>query len=154
MRVLLKFEIDCTPDAAWRALRSPAGLREVSTPLMTFTSLEPRGFPTVWSEGGHPLAVKALGLLPVGEQLIDISFTERKGARIVQDFGGALSGPLSLVTRWEHSMAVAPAPGGRTLYRDQLVFSAGPVTAAVWPALWSFWQWRGAGIRRLAPTWE
>ena len=29
MRVLLKLTLDCTPDAAWRALRSPAVLREV-----------------------------------------------------------------------------------------------------------------------------
>jgi hypothetical protein len=52
-------------------------------------------------------------------------------------------------------MAVSPAPSGKTLYRDQLVFSAGPIlTPAMWPVLWSFWQWRGAAIRRLAPTWE
>lgn len=154
MRVLLKFEIDCTPDAAWNALCSPAGLREVSSPLMSFRSLEPQGFPDLWSEGGHPLAVKALGLVPVGEQLIDISFDEKSDARIVRDSGGGLSGPLSLVDYWEHSMAVSPAPGGRTLYRDQLVYSAGLFTVAMWPVLWSFWQWRGAGIRRLAPTWE
>ena len=22
-----------------------------------------------------------------------------------------------------------------------------------WPALWALWQWRGAHLRRLAPTW-
>jgi hypothetical protein len=51
-------------------------------------------------------------------------------------------------------MAVAPAPGdpGRTLWRDRLVIG-GPAAAALWPVLWTVWQWRGARLRQLAPTW-
>ena len=43
---------------------------------------------------------------------------------------------------------------GRTLYRDQLRFSAGPLTLLVWPVLWAFWQWRGRRIRSLARDWR
>lgn len=72
---------------------------------------------------------------------------------MMRDTGRGLSGPLALITRWEHTMAVASAPGGRTLYRDQLKFEAGPITALVWPFYWAFWQWRALGIARLAPRW-
>lgn len=159
MRVLLKLTLDCTPDAAWRAIRNPEVFAAVSAPLTTFTSLEPGGFPESWSEGDHPVQVKALGLVPIGEQVIGISFpaapdADKDGVRIMRDTGRGLSGPLALVTRWEHTMAVSSAPGGRTRYRDRLVFEAGPITVLLWPVYWAFWQWRAIGMRRLAPGWE
>ena len=30
--------------------------------------------------------------------------------------------------------------------------SAGPASAGIWPVLWEFWQYRGARLKRLAPT--
>ena len=45
MRILLKFVLDCDPDVAWDAIRSPSILKDVSFPLASFTSLEHGGFP-------------------------------------------------------------------------------------------------------------
>ena len=154
MRVLLKLVIDCPPEAAWQAIRSPEGLSDVSWPFTTFTSLEPDGFPEQWQAGEHPVAARAFGVVPIGEQIIGISYPEApEGVRMMRDTGRGLNGPLALITRWEHTMAVASAPGGRTLYRDQLKFEAGPITALLWPFYWAFWQWRALGIARLAPRW-
>ena len=151
MRILLKLVLDCDPDAAWNAIRSPEVFRAVSFPLTTFESLEPGGFPERWSAGEHPVLVKALGLVPIGEQTIDIAFPERKDViRTVVDTGRGLSGQLTLVTNWKHTMAVSPAPGNRTLYRDQLAFG-GPIL--LWPVFWAFWQWRALGLKRMAPAW-
>lgn len=153
MRVLLKMVLDCTPDAAWRALTSPLVMRQVAAPFLGFRSLEADGFPAYWTAGVHPVEARALDLVAVGEQTIDLTFFARKGARVIRDTGRGLSGPLELIDRWEHSMAVSEAAGGRTLYRDQLVFSAEPFTPALWPGYWAFWQWRGRGIRALAKGW-
>ena len=166
MRVLLKLVLDCEPDAAWRAIRSPSVLNAVSAPLTTFESLEPFGFPALWPAGDHPVVMRAPGGITIGEQVIAISYPEvgspgsgtrsgadTSGVRLMRDAGWGLSGPLALVTRWEHTMSIADAPGGRTLYRDQLVFEAGALTPLLWPAYWAFWQWRAIGIRRLASTW-
>jgi hypothetical protein len=143
MRIMLKFVLDCEPDAAWRALRSPDVFRAVAGPWMTFESLEPNGFPTLWPVGPHPV------------QNIDISFAEAPGdVRLVRDFGGGTSGPLAAVTTWRHTMAVAPALNGRTLYRDQLIVGAGPLTLPVWFGMWLFWQWRGLRIRQLSRSWR
>jgi hypothetical protein len=152
MRVLLKAVLDCEPDAAWRAVRSPAVMREVAWPFLGFSSLDGE-FPERWTPGPHPVAVNALGLVPVGEQVIDISYRRRGDADIQIDSGRGLSGTLELVTAWEHSIAISPASGGGTLYRDRLVVGVGPATLAAWPAYWTFWQWRLARLRRLAPTW-
>lgn len=130
-------------------------LTAVSAPLTVFTSLEDGGFPDLWPAGVHHVRVEAFGLVEIGEQTIDIAYPERTdGVRTMRDTGRGLSGPLSVITRWEHTMAIADAPGGRTLYRDQLVFEAGPVTALMWPVYWAFWQWRAIGIRRLSKSWK
>jgi hypothetical protein len=201
MRVLLKLVLDCEPDAAWRAIRSPSVLNAVSSPLTRFESLEPAGFPILWPAGDHPVAMRAPGGITIGEQVIAISYpavgspgsgtrapsasaasagspgagsasagsagTDSASAgspsagsasavgavRVMRDTGWGLSGPLVLVTRWEHTMSIADAAGGRTLYRDQLVFEAGRFTLLLWPAYWAFWQWRALGIKRLASGW-
>ena len=137
MRILLKLELDCTPDAAWNAIRSPAVFQQVSYPLTTFASLEDGGFPAQWPEGRHLVSVRALGLTDIGRQSIDISYPRRRdGVRVVRDTGVGVSGPVSLVTRWRHEMAVSALPDGRTLYRDQLRFSAGPLTLPLWAVYW------------------
>jgi hypothetical protein len=155
MRVLLKLELDCAPDAAWRAIRNPKVFRAVSSPFTTFDSLEPGGFPETWPQGEHLLRARAFGLTVIGEQTIDLEFREsRLGVRSVRDTGRGLSGPLALVTRWEHTMAVSPLPGARTLYRDRLVFEAGLLSPLLWAGFWAFWQWRALQLTRLARDWK
>lgn len=161
MRVLLKLTLDCDPDAAWRALRSPAVLREVVAPWLDFRSLEPGGLPTTWSEGPHRVQPLALRHWPAGEEVVDLRFLEgeRDGlppeVRVLRDGGGATSGPFAAFRSWDHRMAVSPAPGGRTRYRDQLRVSSGSALgdALAWYPVWAFWQWRGARLRALAPSW-
>jgi len=158
MRVLLKEILDCPPDAAWRALQSPAVFREVSSPLISVESLEADGFPSVWEPGEHPVELTALGLVPMGKQVIRLSMvTERRdGVRIVRDTGRGVSGALEAVTLWDHRMAVSadPAGTGKTLYRDQLIFRTGALTLPSWPVFWMMWQWRMLQLKRLAPTWR
>jgi len=158
MRVLLKKVLDCDPDAAWRAIRSPAVFREVSSPLLAMESLEPLGFPTMWQPGDHPASFRALGLVPLGTQVIRLTEqTERSdGVRILRDTGRGVSGALAAVTLWDHRMAIAPDPAGtgKTLYRDQLIFRAGLGTIALWPSFWAFWQVRMLRLEQLAPTWR
>ena len=154
MRVQLKLELDAAPDAVWAALRSPAVLSEVSHPFFSFEPLSPRGLPKVWNEGSHPVAAFAFwGVLPVGEQTIDIRYRERGDVRIIEDRGGPVSGVLAVITSWRHRMAVSAAPDGSTLYRDRLDISAGLLTPLVWIGVWVFWQWRAFQLNRLAPTW-
>ena len=154
MHVMLKQVLDCEPDAAWRALRSPEVFRAVAGPLMSFESAEANGFPAAWAAGEHPVAVRLFGLIPVGEQIIDLTYTQKGDARLVHDTGWPTSGPLTVVSYWHHTMAVSPTNDGRTLFRDRLLFDAEPVSLAVWPGIWAFWQWRALRIKRLAAGWS
>jgi len=157
VRILLKFTIDCDPDAAWRALHSPRAVAEIYGPFVDMQPLAP--MPTSWSPGDD-VAVGLFfgGLIPMGSQLIaasDRTVAEPRGdVRIFRDSGMPLTGPLATLDVWDHQMAVSPAPGepGKTLWRDRLVIG-GRAAPALWPVLWATWQWRGARIRALAPTW-
>jgi hypothetical protein len=168
MHIQLNLTLDCTADDAWVGITSPAGLRSVSAPILVFRSLEDGGFTERWTEGEHPVAITALGFLPAGKQIIDISFSETPdgagstgggggtggtASRTVTDSGRGLSWPLTLVTSWNHQMTVSPRADGRTDYRDRLDFEAGILTPAFWLGYWVFWQWRARGIRREARRW-
>lgn len=159
MRILLKFVIDCDADAAWRAVHSPRAVAELYGPLLDLAPLEPRGLPTSWAPGDDvPVQLALGGIVPMGRQLIHVSdrvAQEPNGpVRIFRDSGIPLTGPLASLDVWDHQMAVSPAPGdpSQTLWRDRLVIG-GPTAPALWPVLWTMWQWRAARIKALAPTW-
>ncbi|WP_341578488.1 hypothetical protein [Microbacterium schleiferi] len=155
MRVLSKFTIDCDADAAWRALHSPRVLAEVYGPFLDMQPLE--AMPTQWEHGQNAaVGLSVAGLIPVGRQLISITDAEREvngvRVRIIRDSGMPLTGPLAVLDVWDHQMAVSPLPDGRTLWRERLVIG-GAAAPALWPGLWAVWQWRGARIRQIAPSW-
>jgi hypothetical protein len=151
MRVLLRLVLDCSADEAWDLIRSPTAFRAAASPLLQFESLEAGGFPARWPGGPHRVRVSLFGTIPVGSQRIDLSFDTRpNGVRITRDTGGGLTGAFTVIRRWRHSMAVSPLPDGRTLYRDQLEFSAGILSIPAWVGLWAFWQWRSLRIRQQA----
>lgn len=154
VRILLKFTIDCDADAAWRAMHSPRAIAEVYGPLIDLHPLA--DLPTSW-EPGNDVAVGLVagGLLPLGTQLISVSERHpESNVRVLRDSGVPLTGPLAALDIWDHQMAVSPDPAdpGRTLWRERLVIG-GRAAPLLWPTLWATWQWRGARIRALAPTW-
>lgn len=159
MRILLKLELDCTPDAAWRALHSPRAVAELYGPLVEMGPMAGALPPTLEHGADVPVELRALGLFPAGKQLIHVEdrFVEdsRGPVRIFRDSGIPLTGPLALLDVWDHQMAVSPAPGDptKTLWRDRLVIG-GAAAAPLWPALWAAWQYRGIRLRALAPTWS
>ncbi len=151
MRVQLKLVLDCAPDAAWEAIRSPEVFREVSSPLLSYEPVDGGTFPERWPAGERTIGVSLLsGLVPLGEQTLDLSFRETRGVRIVTDEGGPVSGALTAITRWRHRMAIADGPDGKALYRDRLDFSAGLLSIPAWIVLWWFWQRRGRRLVKLA----
>jgi hypothetical protein len=153
MRIALNLTLDCSVDSAWAGITSPTGFTEVSGPLLGFRSLEKGGFPDRWTEGEHEVAMLALGVMPVGRQIIAISFHSKGESRIVCDTGRGLTWPLTLTTFWNHRMEVSPLPNGRTEFRDRLEFRAGILSPVLWLGYWVFWQWRARGIIRAARHW-
>lgn len=111
---------------------------------------------TRWQRTREQAVLSLAGVVPLGRQLIDLEYDETRhnGVNILRDTGTPSTGPLSILRGWNHRMAISHAPedAGRTLLRDRLSFR-GPAAAASWYPLWAIWQWRGARLRTLAPTW-
>lgn len=154
---MLRFPIDCDPRTAWNALHSPRVVGELYAPLLGMRPLLEEDLPDRWRPGDDAaVQLLALGRIPVGRQLIQVSDrVVHEGGQVVQvfrDSGIPLSGLLSVLDVWDHQMAVSALPGGRTLWRERLVF-AGPGAALLWPALWATWQLRGLRVRMLASRW-
>lgn len=150
MRVTLRLVLDCSADAAWEALRSPAGLQYTAGPFMTVRSLEPGGLPERWeTDADHRVATALFGVVPAGEQRIHLHEEVRGRVRVLVDSGAPVTGMLALFTSWKHRMAVSPTADGRALYRDRLDVG-GPAAVLAWPVLWAFWQWRAHRLRDMA----
>jgi hypothetical protein len=152
MRVTLQLDLDAYPDDVWAMLRDPLALGEVVAPLIEIEPVGHQRFPPTWSSGDHLVRLRLFGILPVGDQLIRLSTSRRGDVRILEDSGRPVSGPLGVITKWRHRMAVSPLPGGRTFYRDRLDISAGMLTPIVWIGTWLLWQYRAIGIRRVVAT--
>ncbi|MFN8172110.1 MAG: hypothetical protein U0R65_09610 [Candidatus Nanopelagicales bacterium] len=154
----LAFEIDCEVDAAWEAIHSPAAAERLYGPLLGLRPMTE--LPARWESGSQAtVRTMVLGLVPAGTQVIRTTDDTRRiggvDVRIMRDSGRPLTGPLAVLSSWDHRMAVSPVAGNpaRTLWRDRLVIG-GPAAALLWPGLWLTWQWRRLRITQLAPTWS
>lgn len=155
MNIFLRLELDCSPDAAWDALSNPAVFRSVLRPLMRVKSLDAGGFPHRWDSAAvHQVSMSLFGIIPIGRQTIDVTYTERPGGvRMIIDQGEPLSGILAFTTAWDHRMAISASSSGKTLYRDRLSVRAGLLTLPLWLGLWALWQYRGKRLAALAQRW-
>lgn len=153
---MLKFEIDCDADAAWRAIHSPQVASELYGPLITMSPFS--DVPSTWEHGDNAAVAVSLAAVPLGKQFISITDSERMVAgrrvRIMRDSGIPLTGPLASLDVWDHQMAVSSVAGhpNRTLWRDRLTIG-GASAPLLWPTLWALWQWRQLRITQLAPSW-
>lgn len=148
MRVQLRLTLDCPPDVAWDTLHAPAAMRHAMAPWLRFTPSDGVPLPERWEEGrGYLVRLKLLGLVPMGEERIELSSDVRGDTRILIDDGGPVAGALGVVGDFRHRMAVSPAAGARTLYRDRLDIR-GNASALMWPVYWVMWQWRAARLKR------
>jgi hypothetical protein len=122
-------------------------LRYVSWPLIVFAPVDPAELPATWQPGEYRVRMRALGLVPLGEQTIRISIPPAAGGEhLLRDDGSG-----QLVRRWDHLIRLRAAPDGRgTLYRDEVEIEAGLLTPPVWVFATLLYRWRQRRWRRLA----
>jgi hypothetical protein len=103
----------------------PATLVHVSRPLLTFRPLS-GPLPEVWVEGDHEVAMRFLGLLPLGRQMIRVRFEDPgDGSFRIRDAGRG-----DLARTWDHLITITPE-GNRTRYTDEVTIEAGLLTGPV-----------------------
>ena len=147
MRTLeLSTDLNASPDAVWDAVRQPKLLLHVAKGVLSFKPVHPPAFPDYWEPGEYEVAMYWKGFLPVGRQIIGVSFPEPKnGVRYVRD-----NGRSGMIRTWDHLIAIAPAPDGRTRYTDTLRLEAGALTPFVFLFASRFYRHRQRRWRALA----
>lgn len=110
------------------ALQRPALMRAATAPLMQLRSAEPGGYPDRWPGGVHRVTLHLFGILPLGPQIIDVSWPAAPpGEARLRDNG---HGPL--IKRWDHAITVRDNGDGTSTYIDELDIGAGLLTPLVW----------------------
>ena len=152
VHVILRLRLDLDADTVWAHLRSPETMTSLYAPAMVLRPVE-APLPARWATGSTA-EVRLLigGRIPAGHQRVDIRLRQRGDIRILEDTGEPTRGPLTVITRWRHRMAVQPTADGGTLYRDRLDIHAGALTPLLWIGFWGMWRWRGVRMRRLLHT--
>ncbi|WP_336652560.1 MULTISPECIES: hypothetical protein [unclassified Leucobacter] len=168
VRIAVAAALDCSADAAWRAAHSPAAAGQLYRPLL---QMRPRGgaqFPAVFETGSRvDVALRFFGVLPAGTQrivIVDLDAQEANSraagsqtvgsqARTMRDAGCPLSGPLALISSWNHEITIIPAGPRSAVWRDELTIGGwfAPLAAVV---LWPMWRWRVQKLRKLARGWR
>lgn len=147
MRTLeLSTQLNASADAVWEAVRQPKLLLYVARGVLSFKPVNPPVFPDRWEPGDYEVALYWKGVVPVGRQIIGVSFPDpQNGVRYVRD-----NGRSRLIRVWDHLIAIAPTPDGRALYTDTLRLDAGALTPAVALFAERFYRHRQRRWRALA----
>lgn len=137
--------IDAAPDVVWREVGTTRLLQFITSPLIRFKPVEPKVWPEVWGEGEYLCSMQLFGFLPIGRQVIDISFPPPDGdTRYVRDNGRSAS-----IKRWDHWISISPEGEG-TRYEDRLDLDAGWRTPVVAAFAKAFYTHRQSRWRKLA----
>lgn len=146
MRVHLSTMLPMSAADAWALVRTSALLEHVAAPLVRFRPFEPLAFPAEWAAGDYRMRAYLFGVLPVGWQVIRITFPDVGPAQYrVRDDGHGL-----LARRWDHLITVTPAGAGTCWYVDEVEIAAGALTPFVWAFARAFYAHRQRRWRALA----
>ncbi len=137
-RVELTTVLDCAPERAWAEVQTPRLLAHIAWPWLVFQPIQPDRWPEHWSPGRYLARMRALGVIPLGTQWVDISWPPA-AAPVYQIHD---NGTGQLVRGWAHLITLAPAAGGRTRYTDRVDVNAGLLTPFVWLFAWLFYAHR------------
>jgi len=134
---MAQFEISTTLaapiDSVWEALQRPATLAYVSRGWLRFRPIDPPALPEHWPEegGDFEVGLTAFGLIPVGRQVIGISWPDVPApGRAIRDHGRG-----TFVREWDHLIELTPHGEEATNYTDRLRIEAGWLTPLV--AAWA-----------------
>jgi hypothetical protein len=130
--------LSAAPQTIYEHALRPALLLHIAAPLVRFRSLEPSGFPPLWTDGEqHKVDMRLFGLLPIGRQTIHIDLTQHDPDELLlRDRGSG-----QLVRTWDHLISLS-AQGDGALYRDNVRIEAGALTPFIWLFAAIFYRWR------------
>ncbi|MEM6702780.1 MAG: hypothetical protein AAF690_08760 [Acidobacteriota bacterium] len=148
MKISLETTLACSFHDAAEALRRPALFLHIAAPLVSFRPTRGTSVPEFWVEGTYWFAMRAFGLLPIGEQAIVIEIPASDDPEVLRlrDRGHSRMLPV-----WDHRITLRRRDG-ELRYRDDIELDAGWLTPLVGLSVRIFFQHRQRRWRRLAAS--
>ncbi|WP_207796488.1 hypothetical protein [Pseudohalioglobus lutimaris] len=145
---MAQFHLDttlaCSYESAAMEVKTPSLLMYISHPLLVFEPVNGTVVPEVWEEKTYWFRLKLFGVVPLGTQVLRITFDEENAVfRFCDD------GYSRLIRRWYH-LIIIQGEGGVTQYRDTLDLKAGIATPFVWLFARVFFAHRQKRLRQIA----
>lgn len=126
-------------------IRQPKTLLHLAAPVVSFTPVVPACFPERWEEREYVAKLNLFGILPLGRQVISVSFPEPSpGSFCVRDNGRG-----TLVRTWDHTIEITTQPGGGSTYTDRVFIDAGWLTGPIRLFARLFYAHRQRRLKRL-----
>jgi ligand-binding SRPBCC domain-containing protein len=124
-KIVLSTSLPAPAEDVWALVQRPATLLFVSRPILTFTPIH-APLPEVWAEGDYEVAMRFLGVLPVGRQhVVIVNEPCADGVFRIRDAGHG-----GMAKTWDHLITIE-AQGDRTRYTDEVMIDAGKLTRPV-----------------------
>ena len=146
MTLDLATALPCSLDEARAAVMRTRLFHYVTAPLLTFRPAGEEALPEQWAPGTYRVQLRLLGVIPLGEQDIVISFPPVEQGVAIRDAGSS-----RFIRTWDHRITITPGSSG-VRYRDVVVIRAGVLTPVVWGAAQLFFRHRQRRWRQLAAT--
>jgi hypothetical protein len=148
MQIERSIVLPCSAERCFSEVQTPRLLLYVARPVLRFVPLESTSFPERWEQREYVVAVRLLGVVPIGKQLVNISGRDRsseKGRFYVELRD---NGRGTLMSKWDHLITIEARPEG-CRYTDRVEIQAGFLTPFVWLFAWFFYRHRQNRWRRL-----
>lgn len=131
-KVIVTSRLPASAETIWPLLTKIETLRYIAAPLATFT---PRTDDAIWQEGATlQFRLRLFGFLPMGMHTIHVRRFDASTHSVYTEETNRW------VPVWNHTITLAPAPDGTTLYTDIVAIDAGPRSGLI--SLWSRWFYR------------
>jgi hypothetical protein len=144
VRAIIRTTIDADRDQMWTELQRTQSLVAVSAPVLRFDPRDGRPLPATWQVGvPYRLSLRAFGLLPLGEHVIELVRIDAERGEIQSREHGRLA------RTWNHRITVRPAGAGSLTYTDDVEIRAGLLTPVIWAFAHAFYRHRQRAWKRL-----
>ena len=127
----------------------PRLLLFVARPMIRFSPVNPQAFPVRWQETQYVLKITLFGVLPIGQQTVSISDTDRSSEKGQFHVELRDNGRGTVASTWDHLITIGASAGGCS-YTDRVEVKAGVLTPFVLVFAWLFYWHRQRRLRLLA----
>ncbi|MBO6605089.1 MAG: hypothetical protein JJ938_11595 [Roseicyclus sp.] len=132
------------PDLVWDLLQRPDTLIRITEGWLSFRPLDLPDWPETWQEGAYRVALSGPFGIPLGLQILRVSFPPPKGdTRFIRDRGEG-----QMVRLWDHLISLRPEGSG-TRYADEVAVEAGWRTPFVAAFARAFYRRRQRRLKAL-----